>query len=119
MNEKPLKSRSFRDLDAWKLSIEFVKSIYQLTNRFPTSETYGLTSQLRRSAISIPSNIAEGQGRNSSKEFKQFFAFALGSPAELESQLIISKKINCLAEEDNPSFKRPRCYQENDQSSFI
>jgi four helix bundle protein len=99
MEKKPLKSRSFRDLDVWKLSIELVKSIYQLTNKFPTSETYGLTSQLRRSAISIPSNIAEGQGRNSSKEFKQFLAFALGSLAELETQLIISKEINCLAEE--------------------
>jgi len=99
MEKKPLKSRSFRDLDVWKLSIELVKSIYQLTNKFPTSETYGLTSQLRRSAISIPSNIAEGQGRNSSKEFKQFLAFGVGSLAELETQLIISKEINCLAEE--------------------
>jgi len=86
-------------LDVWKLSIELVKSIYQLTNKFPTSETYGLTSQLRRSAISIPSNIAEGQGRNSPKEFRQFLAFALGSLAELETQLIISKEIDCLTEE--------------------
>jgi four helix bundle protein len=99
MDKKSLKSRSCRDLDVWKLSIELVKSIYQLTNKFPTSETYGLTSQLRRSAISIPSNIAEGQGRNSSKEFKQFLAFALGSLAELETQLIISKEIDCLTEE--------------------
>ncbi len=86
-------------MDVWKLSIELVKSIYQLTNKFPTSETYGLTSQLRRSAISIPSNIAEGQGRNSSKEFRQFLAFALGSLAELETQLIISKEIDRLTEE--------------------
>ncbi len=99
MEKKPLKSRSFRDLDVWKLSIELVKGIYQLTNKFPTSEIYGLTSQLRRSAISIPSNIAEGQGRNSSKEFRQFLAFALGSLAELETQLIISKEIDCLTEE--------------------
>jgi hypothetical protein len=78
MNEKPLKSRSFRDLDVWKLSIEIVKNIYQITNKFPNSEIYGLTSQLRRSAISIPSNISEGQGRHSSKEFGQFLAIAMG-----------------------------------------
>ncbi|HEY9072545.1 MAG TPA: four helix bundle protein, partial [Desulfobaccales bacterium] len=79
-----LKSRSFRDLDVWKLSIEFVKNIYQITNKFPKSELFGLASQLRRAAISIPSNIAEGQGRNSSKEFKQFLGVAQGSLAEVE-----------------------------------
>jgi four helix bundle protein len=100
MNEKPLKSRSFRDLDVWKLSIEFVKNIYKITNKFPNSEIYGLTSQLRRSAISIPSNIAEGQGRNSSKEFGQFLAIALGSLAELETQLIIGKEIEYLTGEN-------------------
>ena len=100
MNKKPLKSRSFRDLDVWKLSIEFVKHIYQITKKFPNSEIYGLTAQLRRSAISIPSNIAEGQGRNSLKEFKQFLAFALGSLAELETQLIIANEIKYLAGEE-------------------
>ena len=100
MNEKPLKSRSFRDLDVWKLSIEIVKNIYQITNKFPNSEIYGLTSQLRRSAISIPSNIAEGQGRNSSKEFRQFLGIALGSLAELETQLIIAKEIEYLTGEN-------------------
>ncbi len=100
MNEKPLKSRSFRDLDVWKLSIEFVKNIYKITNKFPNSEIYGLTSQLRRSAISIPSNIAEGQGRNSSKEFGQFLAIALGSLAELETQVIIAKEIGYLTGEN-------------------
>ena len=100
MNEKPLKSRSFRDLDVWKLSIEIVKNIYQITNKFPNSEIYGLTSQLRSSAISIPSNIAEGQGRNSSKEFGQFLGIALGSLAELETQLIIAKEIEYLTGEN-------------------
>jgi four helix bundle protein len=84
MDRKTTRSKSFRDLDVWKLSIEIVKNIYQLTNKFPNSEIYGLIAQLRRSAISIPSNIAEGQGRNSTKEFKQFLAIALGSLAELE-----------------------------------
>jgi four helix bundle protein len=99
MNEKPLKSRSFRDLDVWKLSIEFVKNIYKITNKFPNPKIYGVTSQLRRSAISIPSNIAEGQGRNSSKEFGQFLAIALGSLAELETQLIIAEEIGYLTGE--------------------
>jgi four helix bundle protein len=102
IKEKPeiRRSRSFRDLDVWKLSIKFVKDIYQITNRFPISEQFGLTTQLRRSAISIPSNIAEGQGRNSFKEFRQFLGFALGSLAEIETQLIISKEINYLGDDE-------------------
>jgi four helix bundle protein len=70
MESSAEKSRSFRDLNVWKLSIELVKDIYQLTAKYPVVEIYGLTNQLRRAAISIPSNIAEGQGRNSFKEFK-------------------------------------------------
>jgi four helix bundle protein len=101
---KPLKSRSFRDLDVWKLSIEFVKNIYQITNKFPKSELFGLASQLRRAAISLPSNIAEGQVRNSSKEFKQFLGVTRGSLAEVETQLIISNEINYLIGEDLSSL---------------
>jgi four helix bundle protein len=101
MERKAEKSRSYRDLDVWKLSIELVKEIYQVTAKFPPAEIYGLTNQLRRAAISIPSNIAEGQGRNSFKEFKQFLAIALGSLAELETQLIISHEIGYLNREDS------------------
>ena len=90
------KSRSYRDLEVWKLAISFVKDIYQATERFPANENYGLTQQIRRAAISIPSNIAEGQVRNSSREFNHFLAIALGSAAELETQLIIAKEINYL-----------------------
>jgi four helix bundle protein len=68
------------------MSIELVKDIYVVTGKFPQVEMYGLINQLRRAAISIPSNIAEGQGRNSFKEFKQFLGIALGSLAELETQ---------------------------------
>jgi four helix bundle protein len=100
MESRPDKSRSYRDLNVWKLSIELVKDIYQVTTKFPSVEIYGLTNQLRRAAISIPSNIAEGQGRNSFKEFKQFLAIALGSLAELETQLIISHEIGYLNQED-------------------
>jgi four helix bundle protein len=102
--EKPVrKSRSYQDLQAWKAAINLVKEIYKVTERFPSSETYGLSSQIRRAAVSIPSNIAEGQGRNSSKEFKQFLSVSLGSLAELETQLIIAKEINYLGKEElNP-----------------
>ena len=94
--EEARKSRSYRDLDVWKLAIEFVKDIYRVTEKFPPAEIYGLTNQVRRAAVSISSNIAEGQGRNSSKEFKQFLAIALGSMAEVETQLIIAKEIGYL-----------------------
>lgn len=84
------------DLDVWKRSIEFVTLIYQLTGKFPKSEIYGITSQIRRSAVSIPSNIAEGAGRTSKKEFSHFLSISLGSLAELETQLIISDNLNYL-----------------------
>jgi four helix bundle protein len=94
MEDKIVKSRSYKDLEVWKLSIELVKEIYRITEKFPPSESYGLTNQIRRAAVSIPSNIAEGQERNSAKEFRQFLAIALGSVAEIETQLIIAKEIN-------------------------
>jgi four helix bundle protein len=92
------KSRSYQNLDVWKLSIDFVKQTYQLTQKFPRSEIYGLTNQIRKAAVSIPSNIAEGQGRNSVKEFRQFLAIALGSIAEVETQLIIAREIAYLTQ---------------------
>jgi four helix bundle protein len=94
------KSRSYQDLRVWKAAVSLVKEIYQVTQKFPQSEMYGLTSQIRRAAVSIPSNIAEGQGRSSAKEFKQFLFIALGSMAELETQLIIAKEINYLSDAD-------------------
>lgn len=84
------------DLDVWKFAIEFVTEIYKLTNHFPQSEIYGLSSQMRRSAVSIPSNIAEGAARNSKKEFSHFLSIALGSIAEIETQLIISNNLNYI-----------------------
>ena len=73
MEQKGYKSRSYRDLEVWKLSIDFVKQVYQITHNFPASEKFGLINQIRRAAVSIPSNIAEGQGRNYTKEFQQLF----------------------------------------------
>jgi len=94
------KSRSFRDLDVWKLAVGLSKEIYLITARFPASELYGLTNQLRRAAISIPSNIAEGQGRHSNKVFRQYLYVAIGSLGELETQLIIAKEINYITSEE-------------------
>ncbi|MBI4794336.1 MAG: four helix bundle protein [Deltaproteobacteria bacterium] len=93
------KSRSYRDLEVWKLSIDLVKEIYSITAKFPDSEVYGLTNQMRRAAVSISSNIAEGQGRNSNKIFCQYLDIAIGSVGELETQLIISKEINYITTE--------------------
>ena len=94
-------------MEVWKSSITFVKEIYLLTSQFPPAEIYGLTGQIRRAAVSIPSNIAEGQGRNSGKEFRQFLGIALGSVAEVETQLIIAKEVTYLNfEELNPLLER-------------
>lgn len=88
-------------LDVWKRGIEFVTKIYKLTESFPKSEIYGLVQQMRKSAVSIPSNIAEGAGRNSKNEFKQFLSIAQGSIAELETQLLISRNLGFIKELDS------------------
>jgi len=87
------KIRNFKDLKIWQRGVELVKLIYVITNSFSVDEKYGLVSQMRRSAVSIPSNIAEGFMRRHNKEYKQFLYIALGSLAELETQIIISKEI--------------------------
>ena len=91
--------RTHKDLDAWKLSVELVVLIYQLTNTFPKEEVFGLTNQIRRAAVSIPSNIAEGAARNSNKEFIQFLYISLGSQQELDTQFLIAKKLEYLTED--------------------
>ena len=92
--------RSHKDLDVWKKSIDLVDKVYSLTRSFPKDEVYCLTNQMRRSAISIPSNISEGAARNSHKEFIQFLYIALGSLSELETQMIIAKKQNYINDID-------------------
>jgi four helix bundle protein len=82
-----------KELDIWKESIELTKKIYLITKDFPKEETYGLTSQIRRACVSIPSNISEGSARNHDNEFIQFLYISLGSLAELDTQLIIAKEI--------------------------
>ena len=82
-------ARSFKDLVVWQKALELAKEMYRLTKQLPASETYGISSQLRRAAVSIPSNIAEGAKRGTSKDFTQFLRIANGSAAELETQLLI------------------------------
>lgn len=89
-----------KDLEVWKVSRHYVSEIYKLTSLFPNEEIYGLTSQIRRSAISIPSNIAEGCGRRSNKELIQFLYIAIGSLSELETQLLISFDLGFCSLED-------------------
>lgn len=84
---------SHKDLIVWKKSIELVVEIYLVTDKFPREEVYGLTSQIRRAAVSIPSNIAEGRCRGTRKEFRQFLLISFGSASELETQLIISRQL--------------------------
>lgn len=89
-----------KDLEVWKKSIDTVIEIYRLSDAFPKLEIYGLTSQLRRAAVSIPSNIAEGAARGSDKEFLYFLNIASGSLAEVETQIIIAKRLGYVTTEE-------------------
>ena len=91
--------KSYRELEIWKKSIEVVKDIYKLTEGFPKHEVYGLVGQMRRCAVSIPSNVAEGFRRFHNKEYKQFLYVSLGSCAELDTQVTIAKELDYLGEE--------------------
>jgi len=88
--------RDFRDLVVWQKGIGLVKTLYVLTKKFPQDELFGLTSQIRRAAVSIPSNIAEGQQRNTTNDFRRHIAIAMGSLAEVETQIIIATEIGYL-----------------------
>ena len=90
-----------KDLEVWKKSMDLVETIYKLTQTFPDSEKFGLTSQMRRSAVSIPSNIAEGSARKGDKELIHFLYIALGSLSELDTQYTIAVRINYTSKEEN------------------
>ncbi len=94
------KIKTHKDLDVWKESMTLAKEVYRLTKHFPKEETFGLASQMRRAAVSIPSNIAEGAARNSDKEFIQFLHVSLGSLAELETQLLLSRELGFPKDEE-------------------
>lgn len=95
--------RSYKELNVWKKGVDLVEETYRISVEFPNSEIYGLTSQIGRCAVSIPSNIAEGFRRQHNKEFKQFLSIALGSSAELETQIIIANKLNYVDKRETDS----------------
>ncbi|OGC61191.1 hypothetical protein A3J33_02895 [candidate division WWE3 bacterium RIFCSPLOWO2_02_FULL_53_10] len=87
---------SYKELTVWQKAIALVKNIYGLTKNFPQNEQFGIVSQMRRAAVSIPSNIAEGYGRKSPKEYKQFYSIAYGSALELDTQLLICRELGFI-----------------------
>jgi four helix bundle protein len=91
---------NYKELKIWQMSMDLVEKVYKLTLGFPSEEKYGLVSQIQRSAVSIPSNISEGAGRNSNKEFKNFLGIANGSINELSTQLELSVRVGYIKEEN-------------------
>ena len=92
--------RDFKKLEIWHLGMEIVELTYKLAAKLPTTEKYGLTSQMCRAAVSLPSNVAEGCGRNSNKDLAHFIQIAIGSAFELETQILIGKRVNYFEEID-------------------
>jgi four helix bundle protein len=92
-------AQSYRDLLVWQKGVALAKEIYQITSSFPAEEKFGLISQMRRAAVSVPSNLAEGQARNTTGEFVQFISYAEGSLAELDTQLTLAVELNFLSPE--------------------
>lgn len=98
-HNREAEGRGHYKLEAWKQSRELVLSVYTLAQNFPKEEMFGLTSQMRRAAVSIPSNIAEGAARSTKKEFAQFVSISKGSLSELETQMLISSELGYLSPE--------------------
>jgi four helix bundle protein len=90
--------KHYRELITWQKAMDLVTVVYQSTKKYPKDEIFGLTSQTRRAAVSLPSNIAEGQGRRTTKDFLRFLAVALGSLCEVETQLLIGQRLGYLDE---------------------
>jgi four helix bundle protein len=111
--------RSFKDLEVWKDSKVLVKDIYILTSTLPEAEKYGLISQIRRAAVSIPSNIAEGSGKDSKKDFARFLQISLGSSYELESHLLLCQDLNFISEELNIQYLTPLSILQKKIYNFI
>lgn len=96
--------KSYRDLIVWQKAMDLVVNVYKKTKGFPREELYGLTSQLRRAVVSVPSNIAEGQGRNSTKEFLHHLSIAYGSPCEVGTQVLIAHRLGYLERREVDGF---------------
>ena len=99
-----MKIHNFKELLVWQKAMDLVAFTYKLTSLFPKEEKFGLISQIQRCSVSIPSNIAEGSGRVSSKEFQHFISIALGSSFELETQVILAHKFNYISEQQMSEF---------------
>jgi four helix bundle protein len=99
--------KSFRDLKVWHLSMDLTVLIYALTSEFPKHEVYGLSSQMRRAAVSISSNLAEGSSRSTKKDFRQFVIIAGGSNSELQTQLIIASRVHYATDEKSAKPRHP------------
>ncbi len=99
-----MKIHNFKELLVWQKAMDLVAFTYKLTDFFPKEEKFGLISQIQRCSVSIPSNIAEGSGRVSSKEFQHFISIALGSSFELETQVILAYKFNYISEQQMSEF---------------
>jgi len=92
--------RTHKDLEVWKRAMALARAVYELTKGFPKEEVYGLVAQMRRAAVSVPSNIAEGAARNSNKEIVQYLYVSLGSLAELDTQMVLSRELGYTRDED-------------------
>jgi len=117
--EEETKIKTYRDLLVWQKSMKLVTEVYKNTQTFPNNELYGLVSQIRRCAVSIPSNIAEGYGRYSTNDYTRFLQIAIGSLFELQTQLEISFNLNYLASEDFSSLYEKTREVERMLSSMI
>jgi four helix bundle protein len=98
--KKKVTARSYRDLTVWQDGIQLARAVYKLSERFPRTELYALSDQIRRAAVSVPSNIAEGQARKSPGDFRRFLRIALGSLAEVDTQLVLARELGYLANVD-------------------
>ena len=100
MEKEKVAARNYRELIVWQDAIKIAKQVYELTGKFPKQETYALADKIRRAAVSVPSNIAEGQARKSPGDFKRFLHIALGSLAEVDTQLVLAQEFGYLDKED-------------------
>ena len=110
--------RTFRDLMVWQKSMALLTRLYRQTNRFPADEKYGLVSQMRRSAVSIPSNIAEGYGRRATGDYLRFLQIAIGSVYELQTQLEISRNLKFMNDKNYTALNEDLCEVERMLSSL-
>ena len=104
MDNNKVSAKNYRELIVWQEGIKLAKAVYKLTEKFPRQETYALADQIRRAVVSVPSNIAEGQARKAPGDFRRFLHIALGSLAEVDTQLVLAQEFGYLSKEDMAVF---------------